>query len=61
MDWLFNGINDFFQWWFRGMEALKLNSGSNLMNTFLILSVAALTIYWMIKMVGHAKQEKQKH
>lgn len=59
MDWLFNGINAFFQWCFRGMEALKLASGSNLMNTFLILSCAGLTIYWMIKMVGHARQEKR--
>ena len=59
MDWFFNGINDFFQMCFRGMMALKMANGSNLMNTILILSCAALTIYWMIKMVGHARQEKR--
>lgn len=42
------------------MEALKLASGSNLMNTFLILSCAALTTWWLIKMIGHARSEKRQ-
>ncbi len=59
MDWLFNGINDFFQWCFKGMLALKMPGGTSLMNTILIVSAALLTLWWMYKMVGHARQDKR--
>lgn len=58
MDWFFNALNDFFQLAFKGMRAMVLASGSNAMNTFLILFTAALTIWWMIQMLKHPKEQK---
>lgn len=57
MDWFFNGINDFFQFAFRGMESLITASESNLMNLFLIAFTSGITIWWMIQMLKHPKED----
>jgi len=53
MDWFFNGLNDFFQWCFRGMEHLEMP-----FNWFMIFATAALTIWWMIQMFRHKEDHK---
>lgn len=57
MDWFFNGINDFFQWTFNGMRAMVHGDG-NYMNTFLVIVTASLTIWWMIQMLKHPKENR---
>lgn len=52
MDWLFNGLNEFFQWSFRGLEALGMN-----FNWFMIFACAALTLWWMLQMLKHPKEK----
>lgn len=52
MDWLFNPLADFFQWSFKGLEALGMG-----FNWFMIFAISALTIWWMIQMLRHPKEE----
>lgn len=52
MDWFFNGLNDFFQWSFRGMEKMEMP-----FNWVLIVLSSLLTIWWMVQMVKHPKEK----
>jgi hypothetical protein len=52
MDWLFNALRDFFEWSFKGIEALGMN-----FNWFLIFAGSALTVWWMIQMLRHTEKK----
>jgi tellurite resistance protein TehA-like permease len=52
MDWFFRPLGNFFEWSFQYVE--KLNMG---FNWFFIAIGTILTVWWMIKMIGHPKEK----
>lgn len=54
---IFEGIGDFFQWTFGILEMLGSGfNGIGFVNVFWIFVIAALNIYWISQMRGHAKK-----
>lgn len=57
MTWraFFEGLGDFMQWTFGAVEFLGQGLRFGIANVFWMLVIAAMLLYWISQMIGHAK------